>query len=66
MSPKKILLLPTSQTKSKYGKEENGNRLFTTRGKKEESDKTDANSRFRQVMKTTSAAKRTDTSSPQR
>ena len=44
MSPKIILLLPTSQTKSKYGKEENGNRLFSTRGKKEESDKTDVKS----------------------
>ena len=44
MSLKKILLLPTRQTQSKYGKEENGNRLFTTRDKKEESGKTDGES----------------------
>ena len=41
MSLKKILLLPPSQTESKYGKVENGNRLFTNRDKKEESGKTD-------------------------
>ena len=41
MSLKKIFLLPTSQTQSKYGKEENGKQLFTTREEKEESGKTD-------------------------
>ena len=41
MSLKKIFLLPTSQTQSKYGKEENGKRLFTTREEKEECGKTD-------------------------
>ena len=41
MSLKKIFLLPTSQTQSKYGKEENGKRLFTTWQEKEESGKTD-------------------------
>ena len=42
MSLKKIFFLPTSQTLSKHGKEENGTRLFTTQDKKEESGKTDA------------------------
>ena len=46
MSLKKILFLPTSKTQSKHGKGENGNRLFTTRDKKEESDKTDEDSSF--------------------
>ena len=47
MSLKKIFLLPTSQTQSKYGKEENGKLLFTTREEKEESGKTDVITRKR-------------------
>ena len=44
MSLQKILVLPTSQTLSKHGKEENRIRLFTTQDKKEESGKTDEES----------------------
>ena len=46
MSLKKIFLLPTTQTQSKYGKEENGKRLFTIREEKEESGKIDADSLY--------------------